>query len=141
MFVASNWNRFRKDCDEDEWIEFERNERLFREYIATKPLNVPRSYEHSNADKWVKLISLLTRVFYRDGVFHAPKPNHIQYSVPFLKFVLRILHSYPVDLPDNFHLGADGTYESYTLEIKYTLSFLRDNVYTFFEKKRRNVKT
>ena len=51
------------------------------------------------------------------GVFHPSKPNGTHYILPFVKYVQRVLHSFPVHLPDKFHVGADNVFDSYLSEI------------------------
>ena len=98
-------------------------------------MNIRRTYEYTDPQKWMKLVTLLTRTFFKDGVFHPSKPNGTHYSLPFVKYVPRVLHCFPVDLPDSFHVGADNVLDSYLSEIQYTLNYITDNICTWFARR------
>ena len=128
MLDANSWTRFMKDCDNNEWKEFEMKERLFRDAIATKPMNIRRSYQHENPCKWNTLTTMLTYLFFRNGVFSCSKPNTAPYSMNFLKYVIRILKCYPVDLPDQLENDADIEYDIIVQSVYYMLSQIVEHI-------------
>ena len=98
-------------------------------------MNIRRTYEHTDPQKWTKLVSLLTRTLFKDGICHTSKTNGTHNSLPFVKHVPRVLHCFPVDLPDSFHVGADHVLDSYLSEIQYTLNYVTDNICTWFARR------
>ena len=70
-------------------------ERAFRETLDTQKLQQKQHFL-SSADpgKWMRLISLLNGVFYKNGIFSG-----LSYGEPFLKYTARILKKLPVGQP------------------------------------------
>ena len=81
-------------------------------------------YQHANPPK-DHVMSLLTHIFFKEGVF---RPQTKQHDLHFQKFVLQVLHCFPLNLPNSFHLGANNGFDSYLSVIDFTLAYITDNI-------------
>ena len=114
----TDFSTFSGPMTEHRWNDFQTAERAFRETLDTKKLRQKQHF-FSSADpgKWMRLISLLNGVFFRNGIF-----NGQSYGLPFLKYTARILKKLPVDKS----LPEDLTTTSLASWIEIQLRFIRD---------------
>ena len=67
LMAPEFWNTF-MDSSSD-WSEFEKHERQFRLGLSTKPIDDVKPFVHPTPELWFKIISLLSSLFIKDGVF------------------------------------------------------------------------
>ena len=137
IYSVGDWSRFMKVCTENEWKVFEVKERMFRQAIATKPMHVRRSYHHPHPHEWLALADLLRKIFFRDGTFCSTKLNGVPFSLPFVKYVVRILHHFPVELPELSPEWFENEHDKYLSMIEFCLKYVTDNVCTYFSRLNR----
>jgi len=133
VFDVDSWTPFLRQCSESEWQCFERAERAFRKRIASSPMNVKQVFYHPNPGKWRALLTMLTNIFYRDDHFLTRKPNGTPYSFPFLKFILRVLFSFPICMPEMFPLNG-MCLDSVLNTIEFLLTDIPDRIFTCITK-------
>ena len=87
--------RLLSDC---EWTTFQRDERAYRGTLDTKLLQVRSNFAvtHGGAEKWGRLVTILTSTFFINGIFSATQRNSRPYGFQLLKFVPRILKKFPL---------------------------------------------
>ena len=91
--------------------------------------------------QWLCVVTLLTRVFYtEDGVFQTTKPNKQPFSVPFIKYVTRILRCFPVETPEDLHYEVNEHERNLCL-IEYTMQHLHENLSKWFLRRRQTRET
>ena len=81
---------------------------------------------------------MLKRVFVRNGAFMSTKPNGTPYSLPFLKYIVRVLHYFPIDLPDSLCEWHESESEKIVAEINYSIAYISDNICKWFSRRHRN---
>ena len=84
------------------WSHFESVECGLRNVLGVKPMVVRTRYKHDNPIYWCKIITLISSVLFREGRFVDIRPDGRPFSIPFLKFVSRILYKFPVIVPELF---------------------------------------
>ncbi|KAF3854308.1 hypothetical protein F7725_022363 [Dissostichus mawsoni] len=104
--------RLLSDC---EWTTFQRDERAYR---GTLDKTAP------GAEKWGRLVTILTSAFFINGIFSATQRNSRPYGFQLLKYVARILKKFPLsaDFP------VDLTPDSLTPWIEMQLRFIRERI-------------
>ena len=82
---------------------------------------------------------VITSTHFLHGWCFSTKPNGTPLSTPFVKFVLRVTHAFPVDTPDRDSLcaGCGSEYEAHLTEIDYRLRIICDDISTCLTAKRR----
>ena len=114
----TDFSTFSGPLTEHHWNDFQMAERAFRETLDTKKLQQKQHFL-SSADpgKWMRLISLLNGVFYKNGIFSG-----LSYGEPFLKYTARILKKLPLGQP----FPGELTSASLASWIEIQLRFVRD---------------
>ena len=84
------WDKFVTDPNSS-WSDFIKAEASLRASLSVKPLTVKTKYTHPEPSHWIKTVSLLYRVFYKDNAFNNIRPDGRPFSLEFLKFSKRIL--------------------------------------------------
>ncbi len=120
---------FEKDVrtvSDQEWLTFERHEGTYRRGLDTKLLQVRNNFAVSpgSAEKWGSLVSILMVAFYKNGIFCATQRNGHPYGYSFLKYVIRILKTFP--LCDGY--PVELTSGSLTSRIEKQLFFIREQI-------------
>ncbi|KAI9538429.1 hypothetical protein NQZ68_014173 [Dissostichus eleginoides] len=115
--------RLLSDC---EWTTFQRDERAYRGTLDTKLLQVRSNFAvtHGGAEKWGRLVTILTSPFFINGIFSATQRNSRPCGFQLLKYVARILKKFPLsaDFP------VDLTPDSLTPWIEMQLRFIRERI-------------
>ncbi|KAF3852946.1 hypothetical protein F7725_013634 [Dissostichus mawsoni] len=115
--------RLLSDC---EWTAFQRDERAYRGTLDTQLLQVRSNFAvtHGGAEKWGRLVTILTSAFFINGIFSATQRNSRPYGFQLLKYVARILKKFPLsaDFP------VDLTPDSLTPWIEMQLRFIRERI-------------
>eukprot|EP00745_Piridium_sociabile_P005797 TRINITY_DN136777_c1_g1_i1.p1 TRINITY_DN136777_c1_g1~~TRINITY_DN136777_c1_g1_i1.p1 ORF type:complete len:127 (+),score=11.27 TRINITY_DN136777_c1_g1_i1:56-436(+) len=80
---------------------------------------------------WFKLSAMLTNMFFHEGRFSSTKTNGTAYSVCFLKFIVRVLHNFPVDVPERCIFETESTIASCLADdIQYTMTTIKQHIRT-----------
>ena len=91
---TQNFNEFTKLLTPQEWKLFEEQEQWFR-YVTGDNCD-QRIYIHSNPESWWKLVKVLNEQFFVNGVFQKTKRNGLEWKEAFIKYVCRVLKSFPI---------------------------------------------
>ena len=92
-----DFNNYVRQLQHHEWTMFETHERQFRKSLDTKLLQ-ERAYFACSGDpaKWSKVTSILTGVFFQNGIFRTGNINGKEFGLPLLKYATRILKKFPL---------------------------------------------
>ena len=111
---------------DNNWEAFERDERYFRQSIASKKQFYNTFVCTGDYRLWHKLIKLLVSIFC-DKNARYKKQDGRQWSTSLIKFVLRVLKTFPLDMP----IESDSN-EITVIEKKF--EYLKNTIQPWFTK-------
>ena len=118
-----DFNNYVRQLQCHQWTMFEIHEGQFRKSLDTKLLQ-ERAHFACSGDpaKWSKVASILTGVFFQNGIFRTGNINRKEFGLPLLKYATRILKKFPLSDKHPMEL----TPASITSWIERQLIFVRD---------------
>ena len=128
LLSADYWNYFLSDLSENSWITCLSAEKTFRKSLSTVRNFKSCVFYHDNPLSWSKLISFLSNIFFKDGVFNNKRPDGENFSHNFIKYVSRILKKFPIYVPEfEFDILSTNQEENQNLLcfIEYSLRFIK----------------
>ena len=136
ILCVDQWQRFQTE-DNFTWQDFENQERLLRKNLETKPMCVKTRYTHPNPSVWIKLITLVSNIFFKDNVCVDIRPDNKPFSIEFIKFVRRVLFKFPVKSQVYADPGRSER-ELLLSDIEYVVTFVKRNIQPCFNRQRNN---
>ncbi len=133
-----DWTQFHKDLNDAEWSQFVDHERQFRQKIATRPYESKVLYEHEDPSKWWKVSSIVYRHFVVGGQFSHAKHDGSQFSVNSLKYTMRVLSKFPIEIPELDLIQEDSEYTRLLQDIELALNFISQRIRPSFKRKQGN---
>ena len=82
LLSADYWNYFLSES-ENSWTLFMSAEKTFRKSLSTVRNFKSCLFYHDNPRSWSKLISFLSNIFFKDGVFINKRPDGVNFSLNF----------------------------------------------------------
>lgn len=119
-----NFGNYIHPLSDEEWTQFEADERAFRKLLDTKLIDDKQRIMFSGNDptQWNRLIALLQGLYHKNGTFSAFHKDGRPFGTSLLKYTIRMLSKLPVhsDPP------KDKTPENLASWIKHQLRFTRE---------------
>ena len=133
LLAPEFWDTFLDNTSD--WSTFEKHERDFRMGFSTKPIDPAKPFIHPSPEPWLKIITVLSSLFVKDGVFNDLRPDGHEFSIDFLRFIKRILFKFPITVPEELSIGVDGERPYLLQVIKYCIQFVKENIQPCFKTK------
>ena len=123
-----NIRPFIRTLNDREWKEFEVKELQYRKLIASRKINRGDFTCKGNINLWVKLIKVLSGIFYKHNSFRFKRNVNEAWSLNFIKFCCRILKSFP----RGSHLSNTSSIEF----LKDQFEYVKNSIIPFFALKK-----
>ena len=78
-----------------EWVQFEEKELLYRMSVASRKINHGDFICKGNLDLWIKVIKVLTGIFYKHQSFRFTRKPNDPCNFNFVKYCCRVVKSFP----------------------------------------------
>ena len=128
---TQNFNEFTKLLTPREWKSFEEQEQWFK--LVTGDNCNQRIYIHSNSESWWKLVKVLNEQFFVNGVFQKTKRNGLEWKEAFIKYVCRVLKSFPI--PNLNSTQKNLSNEVMLEEIEKKLRWIKSEIQSDFSRR------
>ena len=138
LLCIDQWLILQNEDNEDnfQWHEFEKQENLLRKQLKTRSMCIKTKYVHPKPFYWIKLITLISNIFYKDNVLVDIRPDGNPFSIEFLKFVKRVLFKFPVKQQTTSTEPNMTERDTLLRDIDYVVKFVKQNIQPCFHQQR-----